>query len=77
MKINNPKVTLADDARVGVKEELRSGFLDWLHPVRAYCRENSISILPEKSTARPSSTLCETLSLRLENGSSTTPMAMR
>ena len=31
MKINNPKVTLADDARVGVKEELRSGFLDWLH----------------------------------------------
>ena len=31
MKINNPKVTLPDDARVGVKEELRSGFLDWLH----------------------------------------------
>ena len=31
MKINNPKVTLADDARVGVNEELRSGFLDWLH----------------------------------------------
>lgn len=31
MKINNPKVTLADEARVGVKEELRSGFLDWLH----------------------------------------------
>lgn len=31
MKINNPKVTLADDARIGVKEEVRSGFLDWLH----------------------------------------------
>ena len=31
MKINNPKVTLADEARTGVKEELRSGFLDWLH----------------------------------------------
>ena len=31
MKINNPKVTLADESRAGVKEELRSGFLDWLH----------------------------------------------
>lgn len=31
MKIENPKVTLADDARLGVKEEIRSGFLDWLH----------------------------------------------
>lgn len=30
MKINNPKVTLADEARAGVKEEVRSGFLDWL-----------------------------------------------
>lgn len=30
MKINNPKVTLADDARIGVKEEVRQGFLDWL-----------------------------------------------
>ncbi len=30
MKIENPKVTLADDARKGVKEEVRSGFLDWL-----------------------------------------------
>jgi len=30
MKINNPAVTLADDARIGVKEEIRSGFLDWL-----------------------------------------------
>lgn len=30
MKINNPKVTLADEARNGVKEEVRSGFLDWL-----------------------------------------------
>lgn len=30
MKINNPKVTVADDARIGVKEEVRSGFLDWL-----------------------------------------------
>lgn len=30
MKIENPFVTLADDARIGVKEEVRSGFLDWL-----------------------------------------------
>jgi len=30
MKINNPKVTLADDARIGVNEEVRQGFLDWL-----------------------------------------------
>lgn len=30
MKIENPKVTLADEARAGVKEEVRSGFLDWL-----------------------------------------------
>lgn len=30
MKIENPKVTLADEARRGVKEEVRSGFLDWL-----------------------------------------------
>ena len=30
MRIENPKVTLADEARNGVKEEVRSGFLDWL-----------------------------------------------
>lgn len=30
MKINNPKVTLEDEARCGVKEDVRSGFLDWL-----------------------------------------------
>lgn len=30
MKINNPNVTLADEARNGVEEEVRSGFLDWL-----------------------------------------------
>lgn len=30
MKIENPKVTLADEARNGVVEEVRSGFLDWL-----------------------------------------------
>ncbi|MBR1586389.1 MAG: hypothetical protein IJ662_14105 [Clostridia bacterium] len=30
MQINEPKVTLADDARIGVKEEVRQGFLDWL-----------------------------------------------
>lgn len=30
MKIENPKVTLADEARSGVEEEVRSGFLDWL-----------------------------------------------
>lgn len=31
MKIENPHVTLADDARAGVEEQVRSGFLDWLH----------------------------------------------
>ncbi|MGN0032313.1 MAG: hypothetical protein ACI358_00785 [Candidatus Limimorpha sp.] len=31
MKISNPKVTLSDEARVGVEEQVRSGFLDWLH----------------------------------------------
>lgn len=31
MKINNPKVTLEDEARNGVEEEVRSGFLDWLY----------------------------------------------
>lgn len=30
MKINNTKVTLSDEARKGVEEEVRSGFLDWL-----------------------------------------------
>lgn len=30
MKIDNPSVTLADEARNGVKEDIRSGFLDWL-----------------------------------------------
>lgn len=30
MKIDNPKVTLADEARNGVVEDVRSGFLDWL-----------------------------------------------
>lgn len=30
MKIRDPKVTLADEARNGVEEEVRSGFLDWL-----------------------------------------------
>ncbi len=30
MKIASPKVTLADEARNGVVEEVRSGFLDWL-----------------------------------------------
>lgn len=30
MKIQNPKVTLADDARNCVEEAGRSGFLDWL-----------------------------------------------
>ncbi len=30
MKIDNPFVTLADDVRIGVEEEVRSGFLDWL-----------------------------------------------
>lgn len=30
MKVENPQVTLADEARNGVKEEVRSGFLDWL-----------------------------------------------
>ena len=31
MRIENPKVTLADDARIGVMEDIRSGFLDWLN----------------------------------------------
>ena len=31
MKIANPRVTLADEARAGVDEAVRSGFLDWLH----------------------------------------------
>ncbi len=30
MRIINPGVTLADEARSGVREEVRSGFLDWL-----------------------------------------------
>ena len=30
MKIKDPKVTLADEARNGVEENVRSGFLDWL-----------------------------------------------
>ena len=30
MKIDNPRVTLTDEARVGVEETIRSGFLDWL-----------------------------------------------
>lgn len=30
MKIVNPAVTLADEARRGVEEEVRSGFLEWL-----------------------------------------------
>lgn len=30
MKIQNPEVTLWDEARAGVEEEVRSGFLDWL-----------------------------------------------
>lgn len=30
MKIINPEVTLADEARNGVEEDVRSGFLDWL-----------------------------------------------
>ena len=30
MKIDDPKVTLNDDARNGVEEDVRSGFLDWL-----------------------------------------------
>lgn len=30
MKIENPFVSLDDEARIGVKEEVRSGFLDWL-----------------------------------------------
>ena len=29
-KIEKPAVTLADEARIGVEEEVRSGFLDWL-----------------------------------------------
>ena len=31
MKIEKPEVTLADEARCGVEESVRSGFLDWLH----------------------------------------------
>lgn len=30
MRIDNPKVTLADEARTDVEEAVRSGFLDWL-----------------------------------------------
>ncbi|MCD8341900.1 MAG: hypothetical protein LUC87_07070 [Clostridiales bacterium] len=30
MRINSPEVTLADEARNSVAEEVRSGFLDWL-----------------------------------------------
>lgn len=30
MKIDNPQVTMADDARKGVENQSRSGFLDWL-----------------------------------------------
>jgi len=30
MKINNPKVTLEDEARVGIKDNDKNGFLDWL-----------------------------------------------
>ena len=30
MKIKDPQITLADEARNGVKEEVRSGFLVWL-----------------------------------------------
>lgn len=30
MKIENPKVTLADEARISVEEEVKIGFLDWL-----------------------------------------------
>ncbi|MCJ2188807.1 hypothetical protein [Novosphingobium beihaiensis] len=30
MKIENPTVTLDDEARAGVEEDVRSGFLDWL-----------------------------------------------
>lgn len=30
MKIDNPKVTLNDEARNGIEEDVRSGFLDWL-----------------------------------------------
>lgn len=30
MKIKNPKVTLEDEARSGVEENVRNGFLDWL-----------------------------------------------
>lgn len=31
MKIQKPNVTLADEARTGIEEQVRSGFLDWLH----------------------------------------------
>ena len=30
MKIDHPGITLADEARNGVEEDVRSGFLDWL-----------------------------------------------
>lgn len=30
MRIDNPRITLDDEARNGVEEEVRSGFLDWL-----------------------------------------------
>ena len=30
MKIETPNVTLADEARSGVEEDVRSSFLDWL-----------------------------------------------
>lgn len=30
MKVKNPNVTLADEARCGVEQKVRSGFLDWL-----------------------------------------------
>lgn len=29
MKIADPKVTLADEGRTGVNDQVRSGFLDW------------------------------------------------
>lgn len=31
MKIQNPAVTLNDEARTGISEQVRSGFLDWLY----------------------------------------------
>ncbi|MGN1345023.1 MAG: hypothetical protein ACI4U3_10595 [Traorella sp.] len=30
MKISNPKVTIEDEARIGVDENCNCGFLDWL-----------------------------------------------